>query len=135
VTARTFVDSLAEVLALVPGHATDPAYLVSVFSDAHQADLEAARREERAKVEAGYDDLWRTWAASWSSDAQIAVEPQGPEARRCASQRLMAAEAACRRAAADHERAFVARAHNTADRDRTDAQRGTVHLYPAARAA
>jgi hypothetical protein len=131
-SGRTFIEALAETLALVPEYATDQAYLVAVFADGHRADLEAAFRAGAEWADAARDDLWRTWASAWSSDAQIALEPDGPEARASAARRVLAAESGCRRAAADHERAFVARAHNTADRDRTDPQRGTVHLYPGA---
>jgi hypothetical protein len=128
---RTLVDSLAEMLALIPAdRATDPAYVRSVFHDVFEVDLEQARRDERARVEAERDDLWRSWAAAMTGDALVAVEPEGPEARRRAGQRLMSAEAACRRDAVAWERAFVARAHSTDVRDRTDTQHSTVRLYP-----
>jgi hypothetical protein len=102
---------------------TDPEHWRSLFTDGHQADLENAYRQGRADMAAEY-------AADWRSMTETVVHPE-----RGAGRRVRAGEAGCRRDAADHERAFVARAHNTSDRDRTDVQRATVRLYPAGRPA
>jgi hypothetical protein len=117
-SGRTFPEALAETLALIPEHITDPAYLVSLFTDGHAADIERAYRAGRA-------DEAADMAAVWRSMAEAVVYPE-----RGAERRVRAAEAGCRRDAAAHERAFVARAHPTQDRDRTDAQRAAVHVYP-----
>ncbi len=111
---------LAQLRALIvaPDRTGDVEHWRSLFADSHRADLENAYR-------AGYDQAEADMAASWARNAERVVHPE-----RAAERRLRAAEAGCRRDAADHERAFIARAHNTADRDRTDAQRATVHLYP-----
>jgi hypothetical protein len=121
---RAELDAALQALAQLrdlfaaPDPTTTPEYWLELFRDGHRADLENAYQAGRADVEAEY-------AAAWASVTEMVVHPE-----RGADRRVRAAEAGCRRAAADHERAFIARAHNTADRDRTDAQRGTVRLHP-----
>lgn len=102
--------------------ATEPGYWLALFRDGHRADIDAAYRQGRADLEAEY-------AADWRSIAEPVAHPKR-YAQASAQRRMRAAEAGQRRDAAEHERAFVARAHNTHDRNRTDVQRSTVHLYP-----
>lgn len=78
----------------------------------------------------GYAQSEADNAAAWHAVTEPIAHPE-----RGAARRIQAAVAGERRGAGEHERAFVARAYNTADRDRTDAQRGTVHLYPPPRGA
>jgi hypothetical protein len=78
----------------------------------------------------GYAQSEADTAAAWHAMTEPIAHPE-----RGAARRIQAAVAGERRGAAEHERAFVARAYNTADRDRTDAQRGTVHIYPPPRGA
>ena len=119
---------LAQLRALfaAPDPMATPEHWRAIFRDAHEADLGNAYRQGRAEVEAEY-------AAAWSSltGSVLAIaDPRGPEAHASVARRLMAAESGQRRDAADQERAFVGRAQNTADQNRTDAQRGAVRLYP-----
>lgn len=107
-------------LVVASDPADTPDYWRSLFADGHQADIEAAYRQGQA-------DLAAEYAADWASMTEAIVHPE-----RGADRRVRAAEAGQRRDASDHERTFVARAHNTADRDRTDVQRATVRLYPQA---
>ncbi len=114
--ARREIATLRAIVA-APDPTSDLAYWRALFADGHRADCEAAWRDGYAQ--AGQDE-----AALWRQ----AVEPVAyPE--RGASRRMTTAISGERRDRAEHERAFVARAYNTPDRDRTDAQRATVRLY------
>jgi hypothetical protein len=82
------------------------------WDDGHRAGYEQA--------EADREDAWchvmRRYAPGYE--------------RERADRALRAAEAGCRRDAAEHERTFVARAYNTPAWQRTDVQRATVQAYP-----
>lgn len=86
---------------------------------------------------AGRDDGWRDgyaqaeadMAASWHRAMYPAARPEAHR-RESAARRLAAAEAGCRRDAADHERAFVARAYATPARMRSEPEQAAVQLYP-----
>jgi hypothetical protein len=78
---------------------------------------------------AGYAACDRERDASWRVLAAPAARPT-EHARDVAGQTLRAAEAGSRRDAAEHERAFVARAYATRPDRRMDAQRGTMLTYP-----
>lgn len=93
----------------------------------------ALRQVAESAYRGGRADGWRDgycqaeadMAALWRAVTEPIVHPE-----RRAAQRLQAAVAGERRDQAEHERAFVARAYNTAARERTDTQRATVLLYP-----
>jgi hypothetical protein len=68
-------------------------------------------------------------AAAWHAVAYPVAQPEA-HAREVAGRCLRAAEAGERRDAAEHERAFVARAYNTRADQRTDVQAAAVQLYP-----
>jgi hypothetical protein len=102
-----------------------------------RADDPLADAARRQVAEAAYcgglaDGIREGWAqseadlaASWRAVTEPVAHPE-----RGAARRIQAARAGERRDQAEHERAFVARAYNTAGRDRTDVQRATVRLYP-----
>lgn len=77
----------------------------------------------------GYDAAEADMAASWHSAVYPAARPEAHR-RESAARRLAAAEAGCRRDAADHERAFVARAYATPARMRSEPEQAAVQLYP-----
>lgn len=92
--------------------------------------LEAERRAyERGRA----DEHEAAFAAGWAAcEADLAAVLRGAVRRpeEGWQQRVQAAEAGCRRDAAEHERAFVARAYATAPADRTPPQAATVQAYP-----
>jgi hypothetical protein len=108
-----------QALVVAPDASADIEHWRELFRDGHRADVQAA-------YAAGYDAAQRDMASDWRSMTEAVVHPE-----RGADRRLRAAESGCRRDAAEHERAFVGRAHNTTDRDRTEVQRATVQLWPS----
>jgi hypothetical protein len=83
----------------------------------------------RGGVTDGWQQGWMAAEADMAASWRAAVEPIAHPERE-ADRRLQAAIAGERRDQAEHERAFVARAYNTDERDRTDAQRAAVLVYP-----
>jgi hypothetical protein len=116
----------------------DPAVREWWLAESGRADLELARRlgawrEGYAAGRAdgyaeGHADAEESMAASWRAGAYPLAQPDAHR-REVAARCLRAAEAGCRRDAAEHERTFVARAWNTRADQRTDVQAGTVRLY------
>jgi hypothetical protein len=94
-----------------------------MWRDGFRAGWEAGAGHGRREAE-------EEMAAAWRSFAHPIAHPEAG-----ASQRIRAAEAGERRDAAEHERAFAARARNTPDYLRTDVQKAAVHLYPGQDAA
>ena len=91
---------------------------LATWHDGYQLGHDHGRTIGRVEAEA---DM----AASWRELAGPIAHPE-----RFTAQRIRAAVAGGRRDAAEHERAFVARAYNTPDYLRTGPQRGTVLIYP-----
>jgi hypothetical protein len=81
---------------------------------------------------AGYEAAEADMAAAWHDVAYPVAHPEAYR-REAAARGLRAAEAGERRDAAEHERAFVARAWNTPAHLRTDVQKATVLSYPPPR--
>jgi hypothetical protein len=110
---------------------------VLALSDERDRRLRRVLAAERAGFDrgyaagrkAGYEQCDADREAGWQTIARPLADPDARR-RETAARCLSAAEAGTRRDAADHERAFVARAYATPGRLRTDAQRGTVRLYP-----
>jgi hypothetical protein len=80
----------------------------------------------------GYEHADDERAAEWDITGPLLLNAVGPTVNPdgYALRNVRAAEAACRRDAAERERVFVARAYATAGKDRTDSQRATVQSYP-----
>jgi hypothetical protein len=91
--------------------------------------LDAERRGYARGHEAGFAAGWAAseadLAASWHALTEPVAHPE-----RVTGRRIQAALAGERRDAAEHERAFVARAYNTAPQDRTAVQRAAALVYP-----
>ena len=100
---------------------------------AEAAAIERERQAHQRGRGTGYGEGWRaseaSMAAAWHAMAHPVAYPV-EHAREAAARCLRAAEAGARQDAADHERAFVARAYNTRPDQRTDPQAAAVLLYP-----
>jgi hypothetical protein len=92
------------------------------------AEQLAAERGRAEGFAAGYAAAERDREADWRAFARPIAHPDAYR-RDLAARCLRLAEAGARRDAADHERAFVARAYATAPADRTDAQAAAVLVY------
>jgi hypothetical protein len=93
-----------------------------------RAGRESGWQEGYAAREADEKEQWAIAARLLLAAVRPVLNPAADAAD--AARRVRAAEAACRRDAAEHEREYVARAYSTHPRDRTDAQRATVCSYP-----
>ena len=129
--------------AIADGHAEptrqEIAWLLALSAerDAYEDRIRAARLEGFAAGRGvgrreGYEHADDERAAEWDITGPLLLNAVGPTVNPdgYALRNVRAAEAACRRDAADRERVFVAKAYATADKDRTDAQRATVLSYP-----
>jgi hypothetical protein len=116
-----------DVIAYVLAHSGEAdrwhAHAGAMWRDGYRAGWEAGADHGRREAE-------QEQAAAWRSFARPIAHPEVG-----AAQRIQAAIAGERRDAADHERAFVARARNTPPHMRTDVQKAAVHLYPGQDAA
>jgi hypothetical protein len=95
----------------------------AAWRDGYAVGAEHGRATGRAEAEA---DM----AASWREIAEPIAHPE-----RFTAQRILAAIAGERRDAAEHERAFAARARNTPEHSRTIPQAAAVYIYPPQRKA
>ena len=89
------------------------------------AERSGLRRGIAAGRALGYADALAELESDWQSVARPVAYPEETAARR-----VRAAEANCRRDAGQQERSFVARAYATRQEQRTEAQQGTVRMYP-----
>jgi hypothetical protein len=115
----------AEVAALFERCDLHLAYerrVLAAWREGFARGREAGWQDGYARAHAERDALWREFA-------RPVADPQRYE-RESAARRIRAAEAGCRRDAAEWEREFVARAFATPAHMRTDVQRATVQSYP-----
>jgi hypothetical protein len=86
-------------------------------------------REHQVGWNAGYQEAQADMAAAWRAIANP-VAHRDAHLRSLAYQGVRAALKGEREDATEHERAFVARAHNTQSAQRNDVEQATVRLYP-----
>lgn len=128
-TADPTPAEIAAFLALSDERARWLARVLASWREGFAAGRRTGWREGYAAAEARHDAEWDITRGLLVGAVHSVLDPEGD-----ARQRLRSAEATERRGAAERERAFVAKAYATPDKDRTDAQRATVQSYPPPRA-
>jgi hypothetical protein len=118
----------AIALADAIDHDGERAAWSAIAAAQHRAELTRAYADGRSDEAADNERAWRINAGMIVAQ----LDPASAAARELADRHVRAAEAGCRRDAAEHERSFAARAYATPDHARTPAQRATVYLYPPA---
>jgi len=118
--------------------ATDVAAVLALSDERNQWErrIDAAWREGfrtgRAEgIAEGRELEAAEWETAWRRSAGmilVRLNPDGPEARESAQQRVKAAEAGCRRDASEQWHGFIRRAHETPPHKRNEVQRAGVIL-------